>query len=301
MNPYGLFKVIDKNKKRLNIELFNLLHPENRLNDIKLHDIEPKTFFNFFYEDNSAILKADIDIQYIEYNKFKKELDQMIYKKTISQYEKDIINKMLQKLIVAENKFIKYQEEILKINDADRENHKIIDKLDKDQSTFAKNIDNYLELYYNYIDLYEDAVPNYLKILFDTEHIDGCDYENTIMYPDSIISYYRTNIVCDNGIITLNDTNRAEYIVFELDPNESIGFITTEANSNTKNKLKQMIELCNEMDIAVPEIVQSKINSISRCVEFKYLDKNLYIRPVEKGEKEIKYIYQKFDMLDIVN
>jgi len=45
MKLYGLFKVIDKRKKTLDVELYNLLHPEYKLTDTNSLDIDPKTFF----------------------------------------------------------------------------------------------------------------------------------------------------------------------------------------------------------------------------------------------------------------
>lgn len=293
MKLYGLFKVINKNIKNLDIELFNLLHPENKLNDPSSFDIESKTFFNFFYEDNPVILKADIDFQYIEYNKFKRELEQMAYKKNISQYEKDIIGKMLQKLIIAENKFCKYQKEVSIIDKADIRNRDVIENLFQSQPIFAKNIYNYLEMYYNFIDLNENEIPDNLKLLFDTEYVDANNYEDTIMYPNNVISYYRTGVKFDDSKIILDNDNRVQYIVFELEPNESIKLNTTEENTAKINKLKRISELCNEMNIPIPNEVISKLNSISRCIWFKYKEKNLLIYTVEKDEQEIIYTYSK--------
>lgn len=286
MKLYGLFKVINKNKKDLKIDLYNLLHANKKLNDISLFDIEPKTYLNFFYEDNPVILKAGTDIQYVEYIKFKKELEGMISKQHVSQYERDMINKMLLKVIIAENKFIKYKNEVSKINELENENDKIINDLENSQSKFAKNIDKYLELYYNYADL-ENDIPEDLKLLFDIDQIEIGKYEDTIMYRNSIISFYRTGVKYNKEKIIL-DNDRVEYVVFEPESNESIELFNYKDNEII-NKVKTIKKLYEEIDMPVPKKILSKLDNKCHYIEFEYNGKTLIICPIGKDEKEIFY------------
>ena len=286
MKVYGLFKVINKNNREQNNELYNILHPEHQLNSIR---VEQKTFLDFFFHDNPAILKADIGIQYIEYNKFKRELEEMTSKKYISQYERQFIDKMLLKVIVAENKFLKYNDDISKVDNAIIENKKIINNLVVSQPIFAENINKYLELYYSYLEQEEDC-PEYLKQLFDIEHLEHRDkYTDTVMYPNSIISFYRTGIQYSEGKIILDNIKSiAEYIVFELDINQSIKF-NIENNENEKiNKLKHIISLCEEISVSPPEDVIAELNQ-THYVEHIYNQKRLIIYRIKKGQIELIY------------
>ena len=293
MKIYGLFKVINKNNTQYNSsKLFNALHPDKKIIDTDLFDNDPKTFFNFFYEDNPAILKADIDIQYIEYNKFKKELEMMVNRRTISQYERDITAKMLQKVITAENKFTKYVKEVEKQEKMEDDNQKIIDSLYDSQSKFAKNIKKFLDMYIDFIELnfnnYE--VPNDLKLLFDANQISSEKYKDTIMYPSSIISFYRTGINNSNNKISLDkNEGRVEYIVFELDENEKVIIKKTESIQNKINKLETIIKLCNELGLLVPEYVINELHNIPICINYKYDGKDLVIFPINENYNEIQY------------
>ena len=274
MKPYGLFKVIDKTKNNLQFELYNKLHPDKLL----LNTTEHKSFLDFFYEDNPIILKAGIDIQLIEYIKFKKELDQIINKKTISPNERDILNKMLLRVIKAENKFTKY----MKLDN----NNKILDDLEKKQSRYAKNIGKYLDQYYNYINLSKEDVPYDLGIIFDYEQVDMVNYENTIMYKNSVISFYRTGINCDNGkIIFDNKDNRIEYLVFELEAGESVKIINDEKYIE---KLQTISKLYEEINMPVPGNIKSKLKNISKLIEFIYNNKKLMLYPID-NEQELIY------------
>lgn len=292
MKIYGLFKVINKNNTQYNsIDLFNALHPNKKIIDIDLFDNDPKTFFNFFYEDNPAILKADIDIQYIEYNKFKKELEMMVNRKTISQYERDITAKMLQRVITAENKFTKYVKEVEKQDKIEDDNQKIIDLLYDSQSKFAKNIQKFLNMYIDFVELNVNSeIPNELKLLFDANQISSEKYEDTIMYPSSIISFYRTGINHSTNKISLDkNEGRIEYIVFELDENESVLIKKTESTQDKINKLETIIKLCDELSLLVPEYVIDELHNILKCINYKYDGKDLMIFPINENYNEIEY------------
>ena len=255
MKIYGLCKII--NQKNLNcdgFELFNFLHPDQKLNNIGSFDIEPKTYYNFFYEDNPAILKADISIQHKEYTKFKNHLDSLINKKTMSQYEHDVIIKMLHRLTNTETKFLAYKSDVAKITEQENHNKRIIDDLEKKQSQVTNVV--------------------------------GKD----ILYPNSIISFCKTAVSCIDGGIIIGDQNITEYIVFELEPNQSIKLKLSDDIVNKIKKLNDIQKICQELNISVPENVINMLNNLSRQILYwSYKDKNLAIYIVDKCDKELEY------------
>lgn len=291
MKIFGLFKVIDKNKNsEISFELFNLLHPDKQLNDLSSIDLEPKTFFNFFYEDNPVFLKAGVNIQYMEYCKFKKELEQLTSKKSFSEYDYEMISKMILKMVTAENRFIEYKEKEAELEKMESYNQLIIDELYSSQLDHGKNVQKYLDIYYN-CNEFKIAIPENLKLLFDNEHVRVDKYKESIMYPDDIISFYRTNVKYTNDKIILdnNDGNRIEYIVFEAEMSEVIDIKPKGTDLEKIKKLNTIIELCSECNLPIPKKIILKLNSMLKLVNFKYNGKNLFIYPVDKDEKEIIY------------
>lgn len=279
MKIYGLFKIINNNNNISNFELYNKLHPNNILNN--LPDQEPFTFFDFFYEGIDAMLDADIDIQYFEYYKFKNELDSLSKREILSMYDYDRLTEMLSRLIVAENKFIKYKNDTSIIDKIERQNITILENIIANKSKYAKDINKYFELYNNYYEL-EIEVPNELKILFDMKNISPNNYLNTIMFPDSIISFYRTNIEIQNGIIQ-NELNIFEYVVFELENiNETVNL---KYDQERVNKLIEIKKLCEECNIEIPDKVLSELSETDVRINYQYNGKNLIIVNKENIEK----------------
>jgi hypothetical protein len=288
MKIYGLFKVINKNNKKIDsFNLFNLLHPDKKLNLVNEIDIDPKTFFTYFFEDVPSILKASINIQYIEYDKFKRELEHMINRKNISIYEHDIITKMVTRLITAENKFIKYKEDVSKMEQMEMKNQNILDEVISSQPKYAKDINKYLNLYHDYIELELtfDEFPDDLKLLFDMKEIKPIDYTDSIMYNDSIISFYRTGIVHENSKIIIDD--RIQYVVFEIDDNETVKLKINE--SENIKKLKDIMKLYEELNMPVPFDVKLQLDNLTGQIFYKYKDKNLLIYKVGNGDKDLEY------------
>jgi hypothetical protein len=290
MKIYGLFKVINKGSTNYEgVNLFNLLHPDQRIEENGL-DLEPKTFFDFFFEDNDAVKIAGVDIQYDEYNKFKRELEQMVCKKTISQFDRDTIAKMLQRIITAENKFLKYKRHADKIDCIEANNQNIIDRLFSSQSKYAMDINKFIDLYHDYVDLgvTDDEIPGNLKLLLDLDEIRGCNYEDTIMYPLSAISFYRTGVRCVSCKVILdNEDGRVEYVAFDLEGDEAIKSVNIKRvqwHDDKVSKLEALAKLCEELSVPLP-----KEAMVPQYINYKYNGRKLIILPVSSKDREIEY------------
>ncbi|AYV81279.1 MAG: hypothetical protein Harvfovirus24_15 [Harvfovirus sp.] len=297
MKIYGLFKVINKgNNNTDSFALFNLLHPDKKLNAVSsfVTDEKYKTFFSFFYEDNPYMNVSSIDSQYIEYNKFKRDMEQLINKKNLSMYENDTIGKMVSRLAVAENKYMKYKEKMSVMDARESDNQVIIDELYDSQTVYAKNIDKYVDMCYEFNefkdDLSEEIKDNNFKMLFDLDNVDILNYDDTIMYPDSCVSFYRTGVVVENGSVVIDDASRIEYVVFELEKDESDeSFFIEKEETFVESTVKKIMVLCNDIGIEVPDVIKNRVGE--RPLKYDYQGRKLIIYRVEAEELQVKFSF----------
>lgn len=294
MKIYGLFKVINKaNNDTDSFKLFNLLHPDKKLHLVHLAgNEEHKTFFSFFYEDNPYMMVSSIDSQYIEYNKFKRDMEQLINKKNLSLYENDTIGKMVSRLSIAENKYIKYKEQLALLDKHETDNQAILDELYEIQPICAKNIDKYIDMCYEFIefkdDLSEEIKENNFQMLFDLEHIDILNYDDTIIYPDSIISFYRTGVKKnqDGTALIIDDPKRIEYVVFELE-NDEENIIIEKNVTLVEENIQKITALCEDIGVILPDVIRNRVGE--RPLKYEYQGRKLIIYRVEENEFSIRF------------
>ncbi|AYV83531.1 MAG: hypothetical protein Hyperionvirus8_15 [Hyperionvirus sp.] len=291
MKIYGLFKVINKgNNDMESSELFNLLHPDKKLHRVLNEGISNnKTFFDFFYEDNPYMGMTSIDAQYIEYNKFKRDMEQLINKKNLSMYENDNIGKMVSRLAVAENKYLKYKTQIAGLDKRESENQVIVDELYDMQSKYGKNIEKYADMCREFSEFKDELSleikENNFRMLFDLDNVDIFSYDETILYPDSVVAFYRTGVSVKEGCVVIEEAGRVEYVVFELHGDE--GVEVERVNTFVEDTIQKISNLCEEIGLEVPEVVRNRVGQ--RPLRFEYHGRKLVIYRIEENESEVKF------------
>jgi len=141
--------------------------------------------------------------------------------------------------------------------------------------------------------------PDNFKMLFDMNNVDPKIYQQTIMYPDSIVSFCRTGITYNaqgttGFIISLNesDKDRIEYIVLEPDDNEMATLSVKFKQVDEKiNKLKMIVKLYEELMMEVPYQISSLITNLESsellAVNHQYNGKKMLIYNIDKYVGEL--------------
>lgn len=162
MNVYGLVKKINiLNDKHDSNVVYNMLHPEMRLNNVEQED-KLYTFMDFFFENEPDMLKKKISEQFFEYNKFKNTIQSNI-DKNLTDYQKTKLLKMIVRLMEAEKKYSAYKKNIEGKEKLLNENYDIYETLYNQQADISQTCGE---------PLFEDNIISFCKVPLNI--VDNC-------------------------------------------------------------------------------------------------------------------------------